>query len=222
MQSFRATALKRSPALVFVAAILFAAPASLRAQGEPKDGPIRRAPTFSSSPRPPDPTSIRERQSGLRATEMAAARKAAPPEQAKLALAQIVEDYRHIQVINNRMLGAAISSDTLDYKGIAETTKEIRRRAARLKGNLSLPAPEDVDKRSWAYGHARDAAQLKAALRRLDTLIMGFIASPFFKNRDVVDARAGAKASGDLEEIIELSRTVSADAARLSKNPKTP
>ena len=120
------------------------------------------------------------------------------------------------------MLGAALSSDALDYKAISETTREIGKCAVRLKGNLSLPAAEDVDRRSWAYGHAQDASQLKAALRRLDTLIMGFIASPFFKNRDVVDAKAGAKASGDLEEIIELSRTVSADAARLSKNPKTP
>jgi hypothetical protein len=38
----------------------------------------------------------------------------------------------------------------------------------------------------------------------------------------VVDARAGAKASGDLDEIIELSRLVSEDAARLGKNPRVP
>ncbi|MCA1634978.1 MAG: hypothetical protein LC802_15135 [Acidobacteria bacterium] len=221
MKSIRAAALKHAPALVFVAATLSAAPDPAKAQGEPKDAPNRRQ-TFSSIPRPPDPTSIRERQSGLRATEVAAARKAAPRAQDKLALAQIVEDYRHIQVINNRMLGAAISSETLDYKDISETTKEIGRRAVRLKSNLSLPAPEEMGKRAWSYGHAQNASQLKAALRRLDDLIMGFIASPFFKNRDVVDAKAGARASGDLEEIIELSRAVSADAARLCKNPKAP
>jgi hypothetical protein len=152
----------------------------------------------------------------MRSAETAASRKAARPEQAKLALAQIGEDYRHIQVINNQMLKAAASNGALDYKSISETTREIGRRATRLKSNLVLPAPEGPSKR-WAYGRARDGAQVKAALVRLDGLIMRFIMSPFFRNRDVVDARAGAKASGDLDEIIELSRLISEDAARLGK-----
>ncbi len=200
---------------------MLAAPGTASAQGgEPKDGPPRRSPTFSSNPRPPDPTSIRDRQSSMRSAELAAARKPRPPEQAKLALAQIGEDYRHIQVINNQML-AMVSTGALDYKNISETTKEISKRAARLKVNLVLPAPEG-EARQWAYGHARDAAQMKAALLKLDKLIMGFIMSPFFRNRDVVDAKAGAKASGDLDEIIELSRLISEDAARLGKGGGKP
>jgi hypothetical protein len=221
MWSYFATAPKRSSALLFLAAILCAAPVVLDAQEQKREGPERRGPTFSSMPRTPDPASINERQSSMRSAEKAAARKAVPPEQAKLALAQIAEDYRRIQVINNQMIGAAASSPMLNYESISGTTKEIGKRATRLKGNLSLPLPEGAQKR-WAYGHARDAAQLKAALLRLDGLIMGFIQSPFFKNRDVVDTRAGAKVSGDLEEIIELSRLISADAVRLSKNPKAP
>jgi hypothetical protein len=220
VQNQHRTALGRAPALIFVAAfILFAAPSPAAAQGEPKDTP-RRTPNYSSLPRQPNPTSIRERQSSMRSAESAATRKRVQPEQAKLALAQIGEDYRHIQVINNQMLKAA-SNGALDYKNISETTREIARRAARLKGNLVLPAPEGTAKR-WAYGHARDSAQVKAALVRLDGLIMRFIMSPFFRNRDVVDAQAGAKASGDLDEIIELSRLISEDAARLGKNPKVP
>ena len=217
MKSFRAKALNYAPALVFVAAITFAAPAPARAQGDTKDSPNRR-PTFSSS-RPPDPNSIRDRESSMKATERAAARasKGAPPEQAKLALAQIAEDYRHIQIINNRMQSATASAGAPDYKDVLETTKEIGKRAARLKSNLSLPAPE-VEEKRWAYGHSRDAAQMMAALRRLDGLIMSFIMSPFFRNRDVLDARAGAKASGELDEIIELTRLISGDAGRLGKS----
>ncbi|HEU4594160.1 MAG TPA: hypothetical protein VFS10_03245 [Pyrinomonadaceae bacterium] len=224
MKNFDWTALGRAPALVLVAVtLLFAAHGPARAQGgEAKDGPPRRTPNFSSLPRQPDPASIRERQSSMRSAETAAARKAAQPEQAKLALAQIGEDYRHIQVLNNQMLkSAVVSKGALDYKSISETTKEIGKRAARLKTNLVLPAPEGPTKR-WAYGHARDGAQMKAALIRLDDLVMRFIMSPFFRNRDVVDARAGAKASGDLDEIIELCRLISEDASRLGKSPKAP
>lgn len=218
MESRQRTALGRATALVFVAATFaIAAPGPARAQGgEPKDGPPRRGPAFSSNPRPPDPTSIRERQASMRSAETAAARKPRPPEQARLALAQIGEDYRHIQVINNQMLGAAVSSAALDYKGISETTREIGKRAARLKSNLALPAPEGPPQR-WAYGHSRDATQMRAALLRLDKLIMGFVMSPFFRNRDVLDAHAGARASADLDEIIELTRRISEDAARLGK-----
>lgn len=224
MQSIYRTALRRAPVLFFVAAILLlAAPGTADAQGggEPKDGPPRRTPSFNSNPRPPDPTSIRERQSSMRSTELAAARKSRPPEQARLALAQIGEDYRHIQVLNNQMLSAAVGSTALDYKNISEATKEIGKRASRLKSNLVLPAPEGPPRR-WAYGHARDATQMRAALTRLDNLIMGFVMSPFFRNRDVLDARAGAKASADLDEIIELTRLVSDDAARLSRSLKAP
>ncbi len=221
MKNHYRTALGRAPALVFVAMILLAAPSPAAAQGEPKDGPPRRTPNFSTLSRRPDPASIRERETSMRSAEIAAARKPVPPEQARLALAQIGEDYRHIQVINNQMLKAAASKGALDYKNISETTREIGKRAARLKSNLVLPAPEGPSKR-WAYGRARDGAQVKAALIRLDDLIMRFIMSPFFRNRDVVDARAGAKASGDLDEIIELSRLISEDAARLGKGAGKP
>src|SRR5687767_1070696 len=118
---------------------MLAAPAPANAQGgEPKDGAARRA-SLSPLARAPDPMSIRERQASMSSTERAAARKSRPPEQARLALAQIGEDYRHIQVLNNQMLGAAASSSALDYKGISEGAREIGKRAARLKSNLVLP-----------------------------------------------------------------------------------
>jgi hypothetical protein len=222
VESHQRTALGRATALVFAAAtFVIAAPGPANAQGgDPKESPPRRA-SLSPLARAPDPTSIRERESSMRSAEKAAARKSRPPEQARLALAQIGEDYRHIQVINNQMLGAAASSGALDYKGISETAREIGKRAARLKSNLVLPAPEGPPQR-WAYGQSRDAAQMRAALLRLDKLIMGFVMSPFFRNRDVLDARAGARASSDLDEIIELTRRISEDAARLSKGTGKP
>jgi hypothetical protein len=51
---------------------------------------------------------------------------------------------------------------------------------------------------------------------------MGFVMSPFFRNRDVLDARAGARAIADLDEIIELTRIISDDAARLSRGTGKP
>ena len=225
MESHRRTtsAAERIPArvLFLTAFLLLVTHASAQAQ-------TRRG---EHTPHPPPPTSnpdtrttrhpsIRERQNIMLEMEKEAA-KPPTPDQVELALAQIGADYERLQVINNRMMSAAMTSTTPDYKNISETTEEIGKRAARLKGNLSLPKPIEEEKRP-AYRRPEDAAQMKAALLELDRSIMTFVKSPLFKNPEVIDAQAGARARRDLEDIIELSRLISRDAERLGKNSKKP
>ena len=137
-----------------------------------------------------------------------------------MRLTEIAEDYRDLQQVNNRMMGAAMRAAEPDYKSVAGSLADIRRRAERLRENLVLPAPpepEVKDEKQAEPKPAEDAAALKAALLKLDRSIMSFVSSPLFKNPDVLDTAAAAKAARDLDAVIELSRLLNKDAERLSK-----
>jgi hypothetical protein len=168
----------------------------------------------------PTPPSIREREFIIRGMENER-NKTPTPEQTRLALAQIAEDYERIQVINNKMMSAATSGKPLDYKGVADVTTEIRKRALRLKSNIALPKPEEADK-NQKVANVETGEQLVAALRLLDRALMNFVKSPIFKNPDVVDAKIAAKASRDLENVIELSQNASKNAEKLDKAASKP
>ncbi|CAN5789692.1 hypothetical protein BH18ACI4_BH18ACI4_25990 [soil metagenome] len=67
-------------------------------------------------------------------------REAAKPrtrEEETLALAEVAEDFKRIQLINNRMMGATMSAAAPDYGSIAGTTGEIRKRAIRIRKTYS-------------------------------------------------------------------------------------
>ena len=129
-------------------------------------------------------------------------RRAAPRQRDyDLTYAQIREDYRQIQIVNND-LARAQTAGKLDAKGVDKSVAEIRRRAARLKENMSLPEPEKTAK------PARPAAapeRVDHLLITLDNLVMSFVTNPVFEQGKVVDVKMSQKARADLEEIIEVS-----------------
>lgn len=199
--------------------LLLATPAAAaQAGGRPSRGHRPMRPADVRGPRAP---SIRERSIILREMERRAG-EAPPPETTKLALAQIAEDYEQLQVVNNRMMGAVIPAPAPDYRLIAQTAADIRKRADRLRANLALPRPEGAAKDRAARPPAADAAQMKEALLALDRAIMSFVRSPLFRNTDVMDAGAAGRAGRDLEEVIELSRRAAKDAERLGASRPRP
>lgn len=160
------------------------------------------------------------------------ANRPAPEVRRRLAMSQIAEDFKRIQIINNDMMLAVTSNTTIDYKRISDVTGEIRKRAMRLKENLLLPQPEASAQQNLKHvplrnslsmldelmSGAPDNGQMKTSLNTLDNLIMGFVNNPVFKNSGtVVDARMSAKANRDLENIIELSNVIRKSAERVSK-----
>jgi hypothetical protein len=186
-------------------------------QGQAPTGAMRPSPTGGSVPERAAQPSVRERQNKMLEMERDAA-KVRTPEQEKLALAQIAEDYEKIQVVNNKMMAATMNAVAPDYARIAEVTAEIKVRANRMKENLRLakPAANKGEKRS-GYKNVQDAAGLKTNLLSLDGSIMSFIKSPIFRNPNVVDVEQAEKASRDLENIIEFSNLINKDAQKLSK-----
>lgn len=208
-----------APALFVIIPLLIPATAAKAQRGRPNSAAPVPGPR-TSEPRPP---SIRERQ--LKMDQMA--REAAMPRTSKaesLDLAQIAEDFKRIQILNNKMMSSAMTAAAPDYESIANTTAEIRKRANRIRNNLSLPkgVSEEMDKRP-EHKPAVDSAGMKAALLSLDSSIMRFIENPIFQNPNVMDVEQATTAGRDLESIIESSRLINRDAERLS-NPskKTP
>ena len=173
-------------------------------------------PVHNPAPREqPNNPSIRERQFRMLEMEREAANPTTPEEQ-KIALEQIAEDYKQLQLINNKMMGASIPARELNYQNISQSLSEIRKRANRLRNNLRLPNVGTKTKDE--YKRAVDGAQLKSNLLTLDKSIMSFVGNAIFKNPDVVNLEEAKKARRELETIINTSQLIAKDAEQLNKS----
>jgi len=215
MKSFSAKSIPVMPIALLAITILLAPPIS--AQTDDRESHGRPTPGGLVPPASPRPPSIRERQFKMLEMEREAA-KPRTPEEERLALAEIAEDFEKIQVINNKMMGATMRAVAPDYARIAEVTAEIKTRANRIRGNLRLAKMSaNNGEKSSNYKKVQDAAGMKASLLSLDGSIMSFIKNPIFKNPGVLDVEQSEKASHDLENIIDLSNLINKDAKRLSR-----
>ncbi|HEV2883733.1 MAG TPA: hypothetical protein VGW36_02685 [Pyrinomonadaceae bacterium] len=161
--------------------------------------------------------SIREREIKMRQIEQEAAQPAAALDQ-KRWLAEIAEDFEQIQVINNKMMTAAMNTKVPDYANIASATAEIVKRAGRMKRNLSLPEVQEKEKQSRAeYKSVVDFAGMKVALLVLDSSITDLVTNPIFTNPSVIDIQHAAKVKRNLDDILNFGGLIHKDAKKLSK-----
>ena len=169
-----------------------------------------------------DPKSaLRERQareSMLRNTEMLT-RRAAERRVSTEAAAQVVQDFREIQVLRNNIARHLKAGDRLDFEFIAAEAREVHRRASRLRSNLlppAAPAAGEKPKSPPDYSGEQLRDVLAILCRRIDS----FTDNPMFKVLGVVDVAHSARAGGDLQTIIQLSDRIKEGAERLHKSPK--
>lgn len=142
-----------------------------------------------------------ERDLLMRDMETMASRPDPPPFR-RPSFAQASADFERIQIINRTLALAVASGKELDFNLVGQAASEIRKRAGRLKENLTLPeGTEDHPKASGEIG----PEQLKASLVTLNKLIVRFAHNPGFQSVQVVDARWAPQARSDLEAIIQLS-----------------
>jgi hypothetical protein len=212
-----------NPAIAIFCLVLLAA--SAEAQRMPNAPGSMRPPAETGPVRPPretQPASIEERQLKMMEMEREAKQPRSEAEQ-RLALVQIAQDYRELQVINNKMMATSIPSAAPSFVAITRSLEEIRKRAGRLKDNLRLADPKDKTPPKTKYKQVENTAELKSQLLVLDESIMRLVKSPIFKNPEVVDVGEAAKARGELEFIIVTSQLIGKDADRLHKAAdKTP
>jgi len=200
--------------------VLLSMPATVTGQS----GNRNQLPPQPGSPKPGDelrPPSLRERQFRMLEMERELA-KPLTPEEEQLALSQIAEDYKQIQIVNNKMMAAVMPGAMPKYGDVSETLGEIRNRATRLKQNLRLGKMETEKNGKAEYKPARTVQDMKSALLALDGSIMSFVNNSIFKNPEVVDVKEAAKAKRDLEIIIERSQLIKKDADHLNKYASKP
>ena len=123
---------------------------------------------------------------------------------ARPALAQIREDYVRLQVVNNELAQAVVTSSTPDLKLIAQSTAEIKRLAERLRNKLLLPKTETChEPHNVIVGP--EVIHLRPALAALDIMIMRMVRNPLFRELKIFDPHFASQVGCDLEAIIELS-----------------
>jgi hypothetical protein len=134
----------------------------------------------------------------------------------RLAFAQIREDFIRLQVVNNDLARAVAGGAQLDFKLVAKSASEIKKRAERLKLNLVLPEAEAGNK-SPAPAAPADPEQLKTTLSQLDKIILRFASVLHAQGVRRFDAQSSARLRHDLEAIVALSGRVKKSSEKLAE-----
>jgi hypothetical protein len=192
------------------AAVLLLAACARGAQGQQGRNPAAERAARERMAR--DAAESEEREMMLEMTERS--HRSGERREPRLAFAQIREDFLRLQVVNNDLARAASGGGQLDLKLVAKSAAEIRKRAERLRENLALPEAAGGEK-SAAAAAPTDPEQLRAALSRLDGVILGFANDLHAKGVQRFDAQTSAKLRRDLEEIVALSGLVKKGSEKL-------
>ena len=130
---------------------------------------------------------------------------------------EVAEEFQQLQVVNYSLAGVADPKAPLDFARVRKESGEVRKRAARLKGYLSLPEAEDA-KRQERAAEIQTPEALRAAVGKLDALVNSFAWNPVFQTPGVVDLEQSTKASRDLAGILSLSEQIRKSAEELGKS----
>lgn len=133
---------------------------------------------------------------------------------------QIIEDFRALQSLNNKMMADAWKDNELDYKSISDMIGQIAKKAERLKANLALPDSDKPKGPQAPEVEISTAKDYKAELRLLDSSVMRFVTNPIFQKTNVVELKLANQASEDLEKIIDMSKWLKKAGTKLKKAQK--
>jgi hypothetical protein len=131
-------------------------------------------------------------------------------------LKQINEDFKALQLLNNKLMTSISGPDQIDYKSLSKLISEIGSKASRLKSNMVLPKAETDRKKAAA--EISNASVFKAELAAFDKVIVSFVTNPIFQKPDVLEVELAKQASRDLVSIIEQSARLKKAATKLASN----
>lgn len=137
----------------------------------------------------------------------------------RLAFAQIREDFLRLQVVNNDLARAVFGEGELDFKLVAKSASEIKKRAERLKENLALPETPEGEK-SPAAPIPNDLQQLRLAASRLDGIVLRFATNLHAKGVNRFDEQSSARLRLDLMAIVALSERVKRISEKLGETAR--
>ena len=126
---------------------------------------------------------------------------------------KVEKDFNRILVLHNELVRVVSADAVPDYDFISEATGEINKRAGSLQSTLALQKPSDIDEKLKRT--QLDDGHLKDALIILCKQIRSFVTNPTITTPGLVDVKESARASADLENVIELSKRIKKIAERL-------
>ncbi|MEK6281903.1 MAG: energy transducer TonB [Acidobacteriota bacterium] len=182
---------------LFIGPVIFATILTLSVQAPSQ----RREPT-----RTYDDDDINQRSFNLRMLHIMGKQKK-PRRAPELALAQLQDDFTHLQLVNKRLGLAALGDAALDLKFVTRAATEINKRAERLKENLALPLSAEPAEPHKQY-IVDNPGKLKEPIVELARLVVDFTDNPFFKEASVLETVNATVAQHDLERIIRLSEEI--------------
>jgi TonB family protein len=183
----------------FVVVLVFTAALSLPAGAFPQ----RRDPERD---READELDLQRRSFNLRMLHIMAKQRRPRKSDPQLLLAQVQEDFTHLQLVNKKLGLSALRNGNLDLDFVTKAATEINRRADRLKENLALPETAETTE-PFKYT-VENVTQLKVPIVDLARLILDFTDNPYFKEASVLETQQADKARRDLESIIALSERI--------------
>ena len=206
-ENARRLALCAHATLIFAAfAVIVLSPSALRAQATRAEREARR-------------NEMQMRQWALRDLERLKGDQPAKARNTRPEYSDVEQDFEQLQLVNYSLASAAVEGVALDYGLIKKHAEEVRTRASRLKGYLSLPKVEE-DKTAAKTVDMMTPEEMRSAVASLGALVYGFAWNPVFRQPNVVDLEQSSKASRDLAGIISLSEQIRKCAAELSKSAR--
>ncbi|MFL6285671.1 MAG: hypothetical protein ACJ74Q_21245 [Pyrinomonadaceae bacterium] len=132
----------------------------------------------------------------------------------RLRLVRLGDDLSYLRDATE-YLSRAARSGALDFRAIAKSASEIRRRAARIKDCLTLPSPrKSAGRREEKV--ISDSGELRAALAVLSAVLSGVLRNHALTGY-TLDAAKPLDAANELDAIVELSGRVKAGSESLAK-----
>ena len=168
---------------------------------------------------PPNTTvTDRARQQDMSRREMqlrslGAAPAAVDKKRIQALINKVEKDFNRILVLHNELVRVVSAESAPDYDFIFEATGKINKRAGSLQSTLALQKPSGIEEKLKRA--EVDGGHIKDALIILCRQIRSFVTNRTITTPGLVDVKESARASADLENVIELSERIKKIAERL-------
>ena len=140
------------------------------------------------------------------------------PRDNKLSQAQLREDFRQLQIVNNGLMKRVFIQKTCNPKDMRSALGEMRKLASRLRVNFafsekSKTTTDEIDTETKPDPSTATTG-LSSDLLRLDQTVMRFVTNPLFQDLRVLDSSLVARADKDLDEILRLTESLDGELKR--------
>ncbi|HEV2765918.1 MAG TPA: hypothetical protein VGV38_23235 [Pyrinomonadaceae bacterium] len=128
------------------------------------------------------------------------------------AAGQVRRDFEGLQTGYNQIVLAMKAGAGFEVESVLDSVAEVKKCAARLRHNLSLPKSENSE--AEKARRAAAAPKVEESLLMLRKHIYSFVTNPLFESAPVLNVEQAEKAARDLDMILELTEAIGKSGGR--------